>query len=292
MTTIGVDRLFSSWITGGGIPYQILPMLAFLIAIFVGIATGTSWGTMAILFPLLLVPTYEASGGEPEIFYATVSAILGGAVAGDHISPISDTTVLTAIACDVNLMVSIFTIIYLMFEGSKEWVSPMEVSLLSSVSNNMTWIVVVFTMGQSQPSCSFQKPQLISLCVRAFLPFQNHVNTQAPYVFWVVLFATLFGYIPIGYSAYPNIVGILLGWVSCALFVYFICVPVLSPTGQWDFITRLCCGRSKELQDLASDCAKKAKGDSLDRSENEKDVGVQSSAAESANDEVPTKGDK
>lgn len=224
MTTIGVDRLFSSWITGGGIPYQILPMLAFLIAIFVGIATGTSWGTMAILFPLLLVPTYEASGGEPEIFYATVSAILGGAVAGDHISPISDTTVLTAIACDVNLM--------------------------------------------------------------------NHVNTQAPYVFWVVLFATLFGYIPIGYSAYPNIVGIFLGWVSCALFVYFICVPVLSPTGQWDFITRLCCGRSKELQDLASDCAKKAKGDSLDRSENEKDVGVQSSAAESANDEVPTKGDK
>jgi len=190
MTDVGTDRLFASWIISGGIPYQLLPVLTFIVALLIALSTGTSWGTMSILFPLMLVPTYEASNGEPQIFYATVSAVLGGAVAGDHMSPISDTTVLTALACDVNLM--------------------------------------------------------------------GHVNTQAPYVFWVVLFACLLGYIPIGYSAYPNIVGILLGWAACAVFVYFVCVPVISPTGSWDIFTKLCCARSKELELLAEDCVKKA----------------------------------
>jgi len=103
MESIGVDRLFATWIVGGSIPYQVLPMLTFLIALLMAIATGTSWGTMAILFPLILVPTYETSGGSAEIFYATTSVILGGAVAGDHMSLISDTTVMFALACNVTL---------------------------------------------------------------------------------------------------------------------------------------------------------------------------------------------
>jgi len=206
MIAVGTDRLFANWILDGGIPYQMLPVLTFIISMLIALATGTSWGTMSILFPLILVPTYEASSGDPQIFYATVSAVMGGAVAGDHMSPISDTTVLTALACDVTLM--------------------------------------------------------------------GHVNTQAPYVFWVVLCSALFGYIPAGYSAYPNIVGILLGWVACALFVYFICVPVISPTGSWDIFTKLCCARSKELEVLAADCVKKAGGESPEGVE-EKPVGVE-----------------
>lgn len=195
MEAIGTDRLFAAWIVSGAIPYQLLPMLTFIIAMLMALATGTSWGTMTILFPLILVPTYKASGGIPHIFYATVSAVMGGAVAGDHMSPISDTTVISSLACDVTLM--------------------------------------------------------------------QHVTTQAPYVFWVVFFAIVFGYIPNGYSAYPNFVGMLLGFASCALLVYFFCVPVISPTGRWDPITMLCCGRSKELQELSSDCVKKANGETL-----------------------------
>ena len=110
-----------------------------------------------------------------------------------------------------------------------------------------------------------------------------HVNTQAPYVFWVVIFAILFGYIPAGYGAYPNIVGILLGWVACALFVFFVCVPVVSPAGTWDIFTKLCCARSKELQGLGADCAKKASGDDVE----EKEV---SGGIEAAVEEVPVKG--
>ena len=213
MTTIGTDRLFSAAITGSGIPFQALPVLTFIISFLIALSTGTSWGTMAIVFPLVLVPTYEAAGGEPHIFYATISAVLGGAVAGDHSSPISDTTVLTALACDVKLM--------------------------------------------------------------------NHVNTQAPYVMWVVLFAIVLGYIPAGYSGYPNIVGILLGWVACALFVFFICVPVISPTGKWDIFTQLFCSKSKELQQLSADCVAKAGGAVVES--DEKRVGVESALDEETN---------
>ena len=103
MVAVGADRLFSRWIVGGLNP-EILPTLSFLISFLMALATGTSWGTMTILFPLLLVPTYEASNGNEIIFYSTVAGVLSGSVAGDHVSPISDTTVLSALACDCQLL--------------------------------------------------------------------------------------------------------------------------------------------------------------------------------------------
>jgi Na+/H+ antiporter NhaC len=72
------------------------------------VATGSSWGTMSILFPLLLVPTYQASGGDPVIFYATIAGVLSGSVA-DMVSPISDTTVLASLSCDCNLLRHVVT---------------------------------------------------------------------------------------------------------------------------------------------------------------------------------------
>jgi hypothetical protein len=64
---------------------------------------------MSILFPLILVPTWQASGGDATIFYATTAGVLSGSVAGDHISPISDTTVLSALACDCQLLSHVST---------------------------------------------------------------------------------------------------------------------------------------------------------------------------------------
>ena len=66
-------------------------------------------GTMTILFPLLLIPTYDASGGDATMFYAIVAGILSGSVAGDHMSPISDTTVLSAMACECTLLAHVKT---------------------------------------------------------------------------------------------------------------------------------------------------------------------------------------
>jgi len=103
MKAVGCDRLFAAWIVGGVDPTD-LPTLSFLISLFMALATGTSWGTMGILFPLIMVPTYIASNGDEEIFTATVAGVLSGSVAGDHMSPISDTTVLSSLATECGLM--------------------------------------------------------------------------------------------------------------------------------------------------------------------------------------------
>ena len=92
-------------------------------------------------------------------------------MAGDHVSPISDTTVLSALASDCQLMA--------------------------------------------------------------------HVSTQAPYATMMSILAIIFGTVPIGRDAWPNIIGILLGAVAIALIVFGLCVPIKSPTGRFDICTTL-----------------------------------------------------
>ena len=79
--------------------YQVLlPVIVFLIAVFLAFATGTSWGTFGILLPIV-VPILDPTS---EILVITVAATLAGAVCGDHCSPISDTTIMasTGAQCD------------------------------------------------------------------------------------------------------------------------------------------------------------------------------------------------
>ncbi len=84
---------------------RLLPMVVFILAAAVSFATGTSWGTMAILMPLVypLGLHLPLDAGLPaatalHIHLAAVSAVLAGAVFGDHCSPISDTTILSSLA--------------------------------------------------------------------------------------------------------------------------------------------------------------------------------------------------
>jgi hypothetical protein len=60
-------------------------------------------------FPLLLVPTYEATNGDPVIFYGVIAGVLAGAVAGDHASPISDTTILSSLASECQVLAHTIT---------------------------------------------------------------------------------------------------------------------------------------------------------------------------------------
>ena len=92
MQAVGLNRLFGEVLTNGALDYRMLPTLTFIVSVLIAFATGTSWGTMTIMFPLVLVPAYEASDGNANIFYGVTAAIFAGAVAGDHCSPISDTT--------------------------------------------------------------------------------------------------------------------------------------------------------------------------------------------------------
>jgi hypothetical protein len=165
------------------------------------LATGTSWGTMSILFPLIMVPTWVASNGDATIFYATTAGVLSGSVAGDHISPISDTTVLSALACDCKLL--------------------------------------------------------------------NHVATQAPYAVACILVSIFLGTIPIGYDAWPNMIGIVIGCGVLFCFVYFLCVPVISATGRFDILTELYMRFKPDspLHGVKADTIKVFNGDDIDTSE-------------------------
>ncbi len=114
-----------------------LPTLAFVLAAGVALATGTSWGTMGILLPLVIGAAYVvlrneagaltldaavgslAGVGTPAtwlavspyepVLLATVGSVLAGAIFGDHCSPISDTTVLSSMASGCNHFSHVWT---------------------------------------------------------------------------------------------------------------------------------------------------------------------------------------
>ncbi len=92
-------------ITRGFISPGLLPSLTFIIGAAISFSTGTSWGTMAILMPLVIPLAHHLpieAGLPPETvdltMVATVGAVLSGAVFGDHCSPISDTTIMSSMA--------------------------------------------------------------------------------------------------------------------------------------------------------------------------------------------------
>ncbi len=90
---------------GDAMPLWLLPMMAFLLAGGMSFATGSSWGSMGILIPILM-PLAARLGALDEgnfvIYLLTAAAILDGAIFGDHCSPISNTTVLSSLStgCD------------------------------------------------------------------------------------------------------------------------------------------------------------------------------------------------
>ena len=84
------------------VPY-ILPSLLMLICMVISFSIGSSWGTYAVIFPIALPLAYALSP-DPAFFTLTFGAILGGAVFGDQCSPISDTTILSSLACGSDLM--------------------------------------------------------------------------------------------------------------------------------------------------------------------------------------------
>jgi Na+/H+ antiporter NhaC len=84
--------------TRGWMLPSLLPALVFLISAVVSFATGTSWGTYAIMVPIALPLAFEASGQEINLLVlGSFAAVAGGGVFGDHCSPLSDTTVLSSL---------------------------------------------------------------------------------------------------------------------------------------------------------------------------------------------------
>ena len=100
-----VSQLLVRW----SLSPALVPVITFVLAALIGFSTGTSWGTMAILYPLILPASWllcQEQGYAVEqtlpIFYNVVASVLAGAVMGDHCSPISDTTIMSSLSsqCD------------------------------------------------------------------------------------------------------------------------------------------------------------------------------------------------
>ncbi len=142
------------------LPLAILPGLVFIIAALTAFSTGTSWGTMAILFPVV-IPLAVAmgagvgfAGGEHyAILLGTISSVMAGAVFGDHSSPISDTTVLSSMAsaCDLvdhvrtqlpyALLVAVVALAVGEIPAAAEWIHPVWSILLGLV---LLWAALRF----------------------------------------------------------------------------------------------------------------------------------------------------
>jgi Na+/H+ antiporter NhaC len=98
----------SSALAGTINPY-FMPALIFVLSAVIAFSTGSSWSTMAILYPIAIPTTWAicmADGIDPtismEILLNVISIVLGASVLGDHCSPISDTTILSSLASDCN----------------------------------------------------------------------------------------------------------------------------------------------------------------------------------------------
>ncbi|MGB1780018.1 MAG: Na+/H+ antiporter NhaC family protein, partial [Longimicrobiales bacterium] len=109
VTEVIGTSLFLQTILSDRIAVQLIPVIVFTTSGAMAFATGTSWGTMAIMLPVA-IPLVVGLGGADvlpgapmeAVLLGSIASVLAGAIWGDHCSPISDTTVLssTASACD------------------------------------------------------------------------------------------------------------------------------------------------------------------------------------------------
>ncbi len=96
-------------ISQGNVSPYMMPVIIFILAAFIAFSTGSSWSTMAILYPIAIPTTWaicQGQGLDPditmELLYNVIAIVLAASVVGDHCSPISDTTILSSLASDCN----------------------------------------------------------------------------------------------------------------------------------------------------------------------------------------------
>jgi Na+/H+ antiporter NhaC len=118
---------FIAGIVGEYLPLILVVPMLFIAGAVISFSTGTSWGTFAILIPIG-VPLIQALGLPPSL---VIAAILGGGIFGDHCSPISDTTCVSAIASGCDLLEHVKTQMpYALFGGALTLVAYVIASII------------------------------------------------------------------------------------------------------------------------------------------------------------------
>lgn len=94
INTLGAGVFIASVLDVNGSLVKFVPILAYAVAVFVSFSSGTSWGTFAIMVPIVI--NLFAGSDNLTLMTICVASVLAGAVCGDHISPISDTTIMSS----------------------------------------------------------------------------------------------------------------------------------------------------------------------------------------------------
>lgn len=92
---------YLSSLVAGNISPAFLPAILFVLASAMAFSTGTSWGTFGIMLP---IGAAMAMHSDPSLIIPCLSAVMAGAVCGDHCSPVSDTTILSSTGAQCNHM--------------------------------------------------------------------------------------------------------------------------------------------------------------------------------------------
>jgi Na+/H+ antiporter NhaC len=93
---------FLSKALSGNLPPSLFPVSVFALGVLISFTTGTSWGTMGVLMPLTIPVCVSIAPESDAMMASAVAAVFSGAVFGDHCSPLSDTTIVSSIACEIN----------------------------------------------------------------------------------------------------------------------------------------------------------------------------------------------
>ena len=126
--------------TLGLITPHVVPALLFLVGVIISFATGTSWGAMAILLPIGI----NMAVGFGVSIPMTIGAVLSGCLFGDHCSPISDTTVMSAMAAGCDLLEHTRT--QLPYAGIAALASFVAYLILGFTNANI-WIMLVVALA-------------------------------------------------------------------------------------------------------------------------------------------------
>ena len=123
----------------GNVPVALIPAILFILGACVSFATGSSWGTFAIMMPLAIPMAVSLDAS----IYVCIGAVLSGGLFGDHCSPISDTTILSSTGAGCDLVDHVKTQLpYAVLNGSITLVG----FLIAGVINSEISVVISFTI--------------------------------------------------------------------------------------------------------------------------------------------------
>lgn len=172
----------------GNLDPRALPTIVFILSCIISFTTGTSWGTMSIMFPLVIPLVNALAPKDHDLLVHTISSILTGAIFGDQCSPISGTSILSALSskCPVRehvrtqlpyaLLVSLTSVIFgylpVSYGAFPHWAGL----LIGSVF----MIIMIFILGVPTES---RVPDRIDWVLHKFfgraLPDQGHEEVES-----------------------------------------------------------------------------------------------------------------